>query len=993
MMGVIRTIANQPALVGQGVKFLKEHGVRETYRMMTSVVSKDTSYLPDKSQRRKYKGNIKFSILMPVYNVDVNWLQVAIDSVKAQNYTNWELCIVDDCSTDSKVREYLQQINDNQIKIKYADKNGGISVTTNLAAEMASGEYYLLMDNDDEIASYALDEFYRCIKKSGADIVYSDQDIVDMKGHHRDPLYKPDWSPDLFLSQMYMGHLIGFRSSLFEQVGGFRTEYNGSQDYDLLLRMTLLTNNIKHIPMVLYSWRDIPSSTAANPEAKPYAQTAGLNAIQYYLDQRYGVGAAVAKETDSLFVYDVRYAMPENTRVGIIIPTKDHVDLLQVAIESIEENTTFSNYEIVILNNNSVEMETYVYFDSVQKQYNNVSVHDALFEFNWSKLNNYGMSICNADVYVFLNNDVKIIEPEWLTRLAEKALRPDVGVVGGLLLYEDSTIQHAGVVVGMGGWAEHVFKGMKPIHYGSPFVSPMVTRNVTACTGACLAVSSNTLNNIGRFDERFIICGSDIELGIRASQRGLYNIYDPYVRLYHYESKSRDSYVPDIDFKMSYKVYTPYREQGDPFYNDNLDYYVYQPTVKHLLNENDVKAEEIADTTDDCITAQDVKVDEINPYYFRHTESERKRLNLLVPSINPEHVFGGISTAIKFYVKLAECLGYDQRIILVDAVPSKEALEQYKEYEVVAPVKDSNARKQIVSYAYRDGCGIPVSSTDYFMFTGWWTAHCAMEAYEMFEKEFGIKPNPYIYFIQDFEPGFYAWSTRYMLADATYKSEYPMIAIFNSSELKTYFDINGYQFEYSYVFEPVLNASLYNELQKYDNVFDKKKQILIYGRPGTERNAFKLVIAALNKWSKEYDKSDQWEILSAGEMHPDVKLENGCIVKSVGKLTIEQYARTLAESYAGISLMVSPHPSYPPLEMATYGVKVITNAFGNKDLTSFHEDVYSLSCVNPTTITRQLIELCEEYNENVKVDKQNESYVYNDDVFSFVNDIKDILNK
>ena len=473
---IAKSIVKQPELIGHGIKYVKENGVRKLYTSLASYRGSQIMVMPEDGQRRNYTGDIKFSILMPVYNVEIKWLEKAIQSIQNQNYKNWELCIVDDCSTDEQVRKYLEGIHDKKIKILFAEENSGISGATNKCASLASGDFYLLMDNDDEIASFALDEFYRCIIKYGPDIIYSDQDIIDMQGNHMNPLHKPDWSPDLFLSQMYIGHLVGFKKELFEKVGGFRSEYNGSQDYDLLLRMALETNNVYHIPKILYSWRDIPSSTAANPESKPYAQTAGLNAIQSYLDDKYGKDVATVSETKDLFVYDVRYPISEDVKVSIIIPTKDHVDLLEEAIESIEDKTDYRNYEIIILNNNSVELETYEYFKNITQKYSNVSVHDALFEFNWSKLNNYGISLSDADVYVFLNNDVKVISEQWLTRLAEKAMRDDVGVVGGLLLYEDDTIQHAGVVVGMGGWAEHVFKGMAPVHYGSPYISPMVTR-------------------------------------------------------------------------------------------------------------------------------------------------------------------------------------------------------------------------------------------------------------------------------------------------------------------------------------------------------------------------------------------------------------------------------------------------------------------------------------------------------------------------------------
>ncbi len=987
---IIKSVAKHPELVSRGFMFMRQHGIKETYNVLASYRGNEFYPYHQDGDLTSYSADLKFSILMPVYNVDIKWLGEAIDSVKRQNYTNWELCIVDDCSTDESVREYLSNLKDRKIKVLLSDKNEGISVTTNKAASMATGTFFLLMDNDDELSFDALDHFYRKIQQTDADIIYSDMDIVDVHGNHRDPLYKPDWSPDLFLSQMYIGHLVGFKKELFDTVGGFRTEYNGSQDYDLILRMTAVTNKVEHIAKILYSWRDIPSSTAANPQSKPYAQTAGLNAIQSYLDMKYGKDIAEVKETSNLFVYDVRFKCPDDVKAGIIIPTKDHVDLLSIAIDSIEELTEYSNYEIVVLNNNSTEPETFEYFKDVQNKYKNVTVYDANFEFNWSKLNNYGFSLYDADVYVCLNNDVKIINGDWLTRLVENAVRDDVGVVGGLLLYEDNTIQHAGVVVGMGGWAEHVYKGKEPVHYGSPYISPMVKRNVTAVTGACLAVSKKTLDKIGRFDERFIICGSDIELGIRASRRGLFNIYDPNVKLYHYESKTRDSYIPDVDFKLSYEAYDQYRKNGDPFYNSNLDYGVFYPKVRDDIQNELVATASNVET--DVISADDVKVDEINPYKFVLQKSDRKRINLLVPSINPEHVFGGISTAIKFYKQLAETLGYDQRIILVDAIPSKKGLENFSDYKVVMPGTVSQARKQIVSYATRGEGGIPVSENDYFMFTGWWTAHCADEAYEVFKKETGISPNPYIYFIQDFEPGFYSWSTRYMLADATYRCDNDIIAVFNTQLLKDFFDKNGYSFRYSFVFEPVLNSGLKKQLDGMGTVLDKKKQILIYGRPNTERNAFKLVVAALNKWSGEYQNCSEWSIVSAGEKHDDIILKNGVKIESVGKVSIEEYAGLLAESYAGISLMVSPHPSYPPLEMATFGVKVITNTFVNKDLSSFSGNIVSLSKTNPSAISSALCQLCDNYNDKKTIDDINSDYIDKADVFSFVEDIKTLLD-
>lgn len=522
----------------------------------------------------------KFSIIMPVYNVEIKWLSKAINSIINQTYPYWEICIVDDHSTRSETIEYIENIFNKKIKKLILEENKGISYASNSAAKMATGDYLILMDNDDEMREEALYHIASAINESNPDILYSDEDKITINGVRRFPFFKPDWSPDLLYSQMYICHLLIIKKEIFDKVDGFRSEFNGSQDYDLMLRMSEITQNIYHIPKILYSWREIPSSTAMNPNSKPYAHIAGLKALDEHLKKKYG-NDAYADETDYLFVYDARFGLKEdNIKVSIIIPTKDKLELLKPCVKSILSETNYSNYEIIILNNNSSEDKTYKWFEYIQNKYSNVRVIDAFYEFNWSKLNNHGMKEANGEVYVFLNNDTIIISPDWLTRLAENAMRDDVGTVGALLLYEDGTIQHAGVVLGMGGWADHVFKGMEPIHFGSPYVSPMVNRNVLASTGACLAISKKVIEKIGVFDENFIICGSDVEISLRSIKYNLNNVYNSKVRLYHLESKSRDSYIPPIDFEMSKLHYHEYLENGDPYYNPQLDIESTFPRIK-----------------------------------------------------------------------------------------------------------------------------------------------------------------------------------------------------------------------------------------------------------------------------------------------------------------------------------------------------------------------------------------------------------------------------
>ncbi|MGF7049239.1 GT2 family glycosyltransferase/uncharacterized protein YneF (UPF0154 family) [Paenibacillus sp. DS2015] len=588
---IFQALKKNPALAKKTIREIRKNGFRAANNKIHSKMTSTEATSSYKEENFNYlnveqiKSEIAelaykplVSIVMPVYNVDPIWLKLAIKSVEEQIYESWELCIVDDCSTSEHTRSFLRKIDNPKIILKMLETNQGISGATNEAVSLANGEYIALLDNDDEITKDAIFEVVKAINESDADILYSDEDKIDTEGNRKYPFHKPDWSPDLLRSQMYIGHFLVFKKTLFNSIGGFRKEFDGSQDYDLMLRLSEIAKRIHHIPKVLYSWRELETSTALNPHSKPYAHHAGLKALNEHLIRVFGEGNAHADESEYLFVFDSRYNVGSN-KASIIIPTKDHIELLEACVTSILEKTDYDNYEIIIINNNSIEEKTFKWFDS-QRDNPKIKIVDANYDFNWSKLNNHGIREATGDVFVFLNNDTQVISKDWLLRLLEKAIRSDVGTVGGLLLYEDNTIQHAGVVIGLGGWADHIFKGMQPNHYGSPFVSPMLTRNVIASTGACLAISKNTINKIGMFNEDFIICGSDVEISLRAIQNGLYNIYDPYVVLCHLESKSRDSYIPPIDFEMSQLHYGPYLKKGDPYFNKNLDLNSLKPMLR-----------------------------------------------------------------------------------------------------------------------------------------------------------------------------------------------------------------------------------------------------------------------------------------------------------------------------------------------------------------------------------------------------------------------------
>jgi glycosyltransferase involved in cell wall biosynthesis/uncharacterized coiled-coil protein SlyX len=519
------------------------------------------------------------SLIMPVYNAEPKWLKRAIQSIENQWYENWELCIIDKNSTHQETVDYLKAIDNPLIKVKFLDVKKNESTASNEALSLVSGEYITLMGSNDEITSDALYEVVKSINQNNPDFIYSDEDRLDLEGGYTLPSFKPDFSYDLLLSFNYISHLTTIKKDLFNKISDFNF---WSQEHDLFLRIVEQTDNITHIPKVLYHCRELETNTAGKLSAHDSAK----KSIQNHLDR----SGRKAKVYDGEYplVFDINYALPKPLPlVSIIIPTKDGIDFLDVCIKSILEVSTYTNYEIIILNNNSVKDETFEWFNTIQKLHSNIKVIEANYKFNWSKLNNHGIKESKGDVYIFLNNDIKIITNTWIERLAGRALQESVGSVGALLLFEDDTIQHAGVVVGMNQWADHVYREMEldKIHLDSPYISPAVTRNVLASTGACMAFSKKTIDDIGVFDENFLICGSDIEISLRAYEQGYRNVFDANTKLYHYESKTRDSFVPECDFAMSRKAYQKYWEGGDPFYNPNLTLDSVIPAFKEIKHE------------------------------------------------------------------------------------------------------------------------------------------------------------------------------------------------------------------------------------------------------------------------------------------------------------------------------------------------------------------------------------------------------------------------
>lgn len=398
--------------------------------------------------------------------------------------------------------------------------------------------------------------------------------------------------------------------------------------------------------------------------------------------------------------------------------------------------------------------------------------------------------------------------------------------------------------------------------------------------------------------------------------------------------------------------------------------------IHHLLRKNQ-HIVSVYHKVRDCIAdVPSYDIAEVTPINAREDSCDQGcfRLNLLIPSVDHRHVFGGIATAVRFFEELVAALGCEARIVTVDAplVPENSTLPE--RYQMVPASQDSKAPCQVVDFADRFGKTIPVRRGDHFIATGWWTAYTLRQVLQWQSKTYQQALVPLIYFIQDYEPGFYAWSSRYLMADSTYQMDIPVYAVFNSKQLKEFFDHKGYAFTRAWYFEPILNPRLKEFLPQENSLVAKKKQIIVYGRPQTARNAFEVIVSALKIWAAQQPDSSEWKVFSAGESHADIDLGNGQALRSVGKLTLDEYAKMMLETYAGISLMVSPHPSYPPLEMATFGVRTITNCYDNKNMSEFSPNMISLSQCPPESVAQTLIDLCSAYQGQTKM-QYNSQYI------------------
>lgn len=568
-----------------GFKDLKEYVYGGLYGVMDQAeiykkwfaIHKVTQEELDNQKKAKFDYEPKISIIVPTYNTPVKYLEEMIQSVIDQSYSNWQLCIADGSCGNAKLEKVLEEYHnkDSRIIYKLLDSNKGIAGNTNVALELADGEITGLLDHDDTLEPDALYEVVKAFQDKLVDAVYTDEDkILGPDWINVDPNFKPDYNIDLLRSHNYITHFFCVKTELLKEIGGFKAEYDGAQDYDVILRCTEKARKTRHIAKILYHWRMHDNSTAANPASKAYCHEAGRKAVEDHL-KRLGIPGKV--ELSKLFGGSrVIYETPGNPLVSIVIPNKDHIDDLDKCVRSLFNVNTYKNIEVIIVENNSTQKETFEYYDSIQKEYSDVRVLMWKSGFNYSAINNFGVKEAKGDYILLLNNDTEMIAPDSISDMLGYCMRPDVGIVGAKLLYPDGTIQHAGVIIGLGGIAGHAFIGLDANQYG--YMSrAYLSSDYSAVTAACLMISKDIYNEVGGLCEEYAVAFNDVDFCMKVRSKGYLVVYDAFSQWYHYESKSRgyeDTEEKQLRFKGEIETFKSKwqkeLDEGDPFYNRNF---------------------------------------------------------------------------------------------------------------------------------------------------------------------------------------------------------------------------------------------------------------------------------------------------------------------------------------------------------------------------------------------------------------------------------------
>lgn len=581
-------------LIKQTVQTLKNSGIKETIKKIKNYDRKGqenntiaykkwieenepTEKELQKQKEEEFKLKPKISIVVPLYNTKKEYLSEIIQNMIAQTYSNWELCLADGSKVKNPEIEELLKT-DERIKYKYLNQNLGIAKNTNEAIKMATGEYIGLLDHDDLLAKFAIYEVVKYINENPkVECIYSDEDKFSNNLEERySPHFKPDFAIDTLRSLNYICHFTVIKSTLIKKIGGFHEGYDGAQDYDLVLRIAETTDKILHIPKILYHWRVHPGSTASSitGNAKPYAYEAGKKALEDHL-KRMNLPGTV-EHGKYLGTYKVTYDIKEKDKISILIPNKDHIKDLKLCIDSILHLTTYQNYEIVVLENNSQKKETFDYYKKIEKDSKIKILYYPEKEFNYSKIINYGVKQVDSTYILQLNNDTELLTPDWLEQFVGFAQRQDVGIVGAKLYYPDKTIQHAGIIIGINGTAGHILRNLSK-NKKAYFFRESIIQNFSAVTGACLFSKKTIYEEVGYMDEKYKVALNDVDFCLKVRKKGYQIIWTPYVELNHFESKSRGYEKTDEQIKRYQSEKELFRKnwkellrKGDPFFNINF---------------------------------------------------------------------------------------------------------------------------------------------------------------------------------------------------------------------------------------------------------------------------------------------------------------------------------------------------------------------------------------------------------------------------------------
>ena len=579
-----------PYTIQKGFRYLKHYGPKEFWIRLHERFEPEEvpygpwyeAYVPDeaaleKQRHHHFEYSPLISVAVPAYRTPEKFLVQMIDSLLAQTYGNWELCIANGSPEDGAMKKVLEEYTkkDSRIRVSELTENKGIAGNTNAALEMARGEFVGLLDHDDLLAPNALYEIVRALDEDRTlDAVYTDEDKVTTElDEHFQPHLKPDFNLDLLRSNNYICHFFVVRRSIVQKVGGFRQEFDGAQDHDFIFRCIETAEKVGHIPEILYHWRTHKASTADNPASKMYAFDAGKRAIEAHL-KRTGTEGTVS-HTPDLGFFRVKYPVQGQPLVSIIIPNKDEKETLKACIDSIREKTEYPNYEIIIVENNSTTDEIFQYYKELSQD-PRIRLLRWKKEFNYSAINNYGVRHANGEYLLFLNNDVTVITPGWIRELLGVCQRPEVGAAGVKLIYPDDTIQHAGCVIGLGGIAGHMFVDM-PANRTGYLHKASILQDMSAVTAACMMMKRTAFEEAGGFTEKLSVAFNDVDLCLKVRKNHKLIVYDPYVQLYHMESKTRGAednkekvrrFQEEIEYMRCQWI--DILKKGDPYYNKNL---------------------------------------------------------------------------------------------------------------------------------------------------------------------------------------------------------------------------------------------------------------------------------------------------------------------------------------------------------------------------------------------------------------------------------------